>query len=74
MLMMRFAQEAARFFPDAEIVDLHHAAKKDAPSGTARDTAARIEGVSGSAPPIHSVRLPGLVAHHEVLFGGPASC
>ncbi|HEX3670170.1 MAG TPA: dihydrodipicolinate reductase C-terminal domain-containing protein [Candidatus Cybelea sp.] len=70
MLMMRFAQEAARFFPAAEIVDLHHAAKKDAPSGTARDTAARIEGVSGSAPPIHSVRLTGLLAHHEVLFGG----
>jgi 4-hydroxy-tetrahydrodipicolinate reductase len=68
-LMMRFAQEAARFFPDAEIVELHHAAKKDKPSGTARETAARIERISGNAPVIHSVRLAGLLAHQEVLFG-----
>ncbi len=47
MLMMRFAQEAARFFPDAEIVELHHPAKKDAPSGTARETAARIQRAAG---------------------------
>ncbi len=71
MLMMRFAQEAARFFPDAEIVELHHAAKKDKPSGTARELEARIERVTGAAPAIHSVRLTGLLAHHEVLFGGP---
>ncbi len=69
MLMMRFAEEAARFFPEAEIVELHHAAKKDAPSGTARETAARIERVTGASPAIHSVRLTGLLAHHEVIFG-----
>jgi 4-hydroxy-tetrahydrodipicolinate reductase len=67
-LMMRFAQEAARFFPDAEIVELHHARKKDKPSGTARETAERIARSSGRTPAIQSVRLPGLLAHHEVLF------
>jgi 4-hydroxy-tetrahydrodipicolinate reductase len=71
MLMMRFAQEAARFFKKAEIIELHHPAKKDKPSGTARETALRIERVAGELPPIHSVRLPGLLAHQEVLFGGP---
>ena len=71
VLMMRFANEAARFFPDCEIVELHHAAKKDKPSGTARETALRIDQVSGREPPIHSVRLPGLLAHQEVIFGGP---
>ncbi|HYL26919.1 MAG TPA: dihydrodipicolinate reductase C-terminal domain-containing protein [Candidatus Nitrosotalea sp.] len=70
ILMLRFAEEAARFFPDAEIVELHHAAKKDKPSGTARETAARIERGGGKAPPIHSVRLRGLLAHQEILFGG----
>jgi 4-hydroxy-tetrahydrodipicolinate reductase len=67
VLMMRFAAEAASFFPDAEIVELHHETKVDAPSGTAKATAARLPGDT----PIHSVRLPGLVAHQEVLFGGP---
>ena len=66
VLMMRFAETAARYLPDAEIVELHHAAKRDAPSGTAKATAARI----GGDVPIHSVRLPGLVAHQETLFGG----
>ena len=66
-LMMRFAEEAARTFPRAEIVELHHEQKRDAPSGTAKATAARM----GTDPPIHSVRLPGLVAHQEVVFGGP---
>jgi 4-hydroxy-tetrahydrodipicolinate reductase len=66
VLMMRFAQEAAEHLPRAEIVELHNEAKKDAPSGTARATAELI----GGNPPIHSVRLPGLVAHQEVLFGG----
>jgi 4-hydroxy-tetrahydrodipicolinate reductase len=66
VLMMRFAEAAARYLPDAEIVELHHAAKRDAPSGTAKATAARI----GGDVPIHSVRLPGLVAHQEILFGG----
>jgi 4-hydroxy-tetrahydrodipicolinate reductase len=67
VLMMRFAAEAARFMPRAEIVELHHDTKLDAPSGTAKATAALI----GEGTPIHSVRLPGLVAHQEVLFGGP---
>jgi len=66
VLMMRFAREAARYFPAAEIVEMHHAGKKDAPSGTARATA---EAMGGDVP-IHSVRLPGAVAHQEVLFGG----
>jgi 4-hydroxy-tetrahydrodipicolinate reductase len=70
VLMMRFAQEAARYFPDAEIVELHHAEKKDKPSGTARETAARMERAGARAPHIHSIRLPGLLAHQEVLFGG----
>lgn len=67
MLMMRFAEEAARTFARAEIVELHNEAKKDAPSGTALATAARM----GTEPEIHSVRLPGLVAHQEVIFGAP---
>ena len=66
VLMMRFAEEAARFLPRAEIVELHHEQKLDAPSGTARATAERLPG----DPAIHSVRLPGLVAHQEVLLGG----
>ena len=66
VLMMRFAQQAAAFFPRAEIIELHNEAKKDAPSGTAKATAALI----GGDPVIHSVRLPGLVAHQEVIFGG----
>lgn len=70
VLMMRLAEEAARYFPDAEIVELHHAGKKDAPSGTAATTADRIANVAGKRPEIHSIRLPGLVAHQEVLFGG----
>jgi 4-hydroxy-tetrahydrodipicolinate reductase len=69
-LMLRFAEAAARFFPDAEIVEMHHAQKKDKPSGTACEIAARIEAASHRAPAMHSVRLPGLVAHHEVLFAG----
>ncbi|MBV8066444.1 MAG: 4-hydroxy-tetrahydrodipicolinate reductase [Candidatus Eremiobacteraeota bacterium] len=70
-LMMQFAQRAARFFPEAEIIELHHAGKKDKPSGTARETAERVGGVAGRTPPIHSVRLAGLLAHHEVIFGRP---
>jgi 4-hydroxy-tetrahydrodipicolinate reductase len=67
VLMMRFAAEAAAHFPRAEIVELHHETKVDVPSGTAKATAAAM----GSDPAIHSVRLPGLVAHQEVLLGGP---
>ena len=90
--MMRFAAEAAKFFPDVEIIELHHDKKIDAPSGTAIKTAEAItSGRAGQQPParpsplenvkgarggeltgvhIHSVRLPGLVAHQEVIFGG----
>ncbi len=66
VLMMRFARQAAAYFPRAEIIELHNEAKKDAPSGTAKATAALL----GGDPVIHSVRLPGLVAHQEVIFGG----
>jgi 4-hydroxy-tetrahydrodipicolinate reductase len=94
VLMMRFAAQAARFFPSAEIIELHHAGKADAPSGTAARTASLITEARAAAglgtPPdatvtaaagargasqdglrVHSVRLTGLVAHQEVLFGGP---
>jgi 4-hydroxy-tetrahydrodipicolinate reductase len=64
VLMMRLAEEAARHLPRAEIIELHSEQKKDAPSGTAKATAERLGGA-----PIHSVRLPGLVAHQAVLFG-----
>jgi 4-hydroxy-tetrahydrodipicolinate reductase len=93
VLMMRFASEAARFFDSAEIIELHHARKADAPSGTAARTASLIAaaraGAGLGAPPdatvsaaegargtvadgihVHSVRLTGLLAHQEVLFGG----
>ncbi|MGH3318919.1 MAG: 4-hydroxy-tetrahydrodipicolinate reductase [Streptosporangiaceae bacterium] len=93
VLMMRFAAQAARFFDSTEIIELHHAAKADAPSGTARRTAgliaearrkagvgpppdattAALEGARGAEVDdvrVHSVRLAGLVAHHEVLLGG----
>ena len=93
ILMMRFAAQAARFFPSAEVIELHHANKADAPSGTALRTASMIAAARASAglgaPPdatasalpgargatvddvhVHSVRVAGLVAHQEVLFGG----
>ena len=93
VLMMRFAAQAARFFDSAEVIELHHAAKMDAPSGTALRTAGLISAARANArlgaPPdatkqevpgargatvddvhVHSVRLAGLVAHQEVLFGG----
>ena len=65
VLMMRVAAEAAEHLPKAEIIELHNDAKKDAPSATAKATSDRIGGA-----PIHSVRLPGLVAHQAVLLGG----
>jgi 4-hydroxy-tetrahydrodipicolinate reductase len=65
VLMMRFAREAAHYMDSAEIIEMHHQTKKDAPSGTAKATAEWM----GTDPPIHSVRLPGLVAHQEVLLG-----
>jgi 4-hydroxy-tetrahydrodipicolinate reductase len=70
LLMMRFANQAARFFPTVEIVEMHHDKKKDAPSGTALLTAQGIAAAGGPAePPIHSVRLRGAMAHQEVVFG-----
>jgi 4-hydroxy-tetrahydrodipicolinate reductase len=71
VLMMQFAVQAARHMGKAEIIELHHDRKVDAPSGTAARTAALIAQASadGVTPPIHSVRLPGLVAHQEVIFG-----
>jgi 4-hydroxy-tetrahydrodipicolinate reductase len=70
VLMMRFAAEAARHMAKAEIVELHHDRKLDAPSGTAARTAQLMAQASGGpAPPIHSVRLPGLVANQEVILG-----
>jgi 4-hydroxy-tetrahydrodipicolinate reductase len=94
VLMMHFARQAARYFESAEVIELHHPAKADAPSGTAAHTAAIIgqaradaqmldmpdattssldgaRGASVHGVPVHSVRLRGLVAHQEVLFGGP---
>ena len=89
VLLQRFAAVAARYFPAAEIIELHHEAKVDAPSGTAVATARRmaaargeewqgpvkeaVDGVRGGEVDgirVHSVRLPGLVAHQEVVFGG----
>lgn len=91
VLMMRFAQQAARFMPHVEVIELHHDRKLDAPSGTAVRTAALISAARGADPVVpgrdteveegargavvegvhvHSVRLPGLVAHQEVVFGG----
>jgi 4-hydroxy-tetrahydrodipicolinate reductase len=70
VLMMRFATEAAKHMAKAEIVELHHDRKLDAPSGTAARTAELMAAASGSEPPpIHSVRLPGLVANQEVILG-----
>ena len=71
VLMMVVAQRIAPHMPECEIVELHHDRKLDAPSGTAARTAELIDAAGGNVhEPIHSVRLPGLVAHQEVIFGG----
>jgi 4-hydroxy-tetrahydrodipicolinate reductase len=71
VLMMRMASQAAPHMPDCEIVELHHERKLDAPSGTAKRTAELVRKAGGNVhEPIHSIRLPGLVAHQEVIFGG----
>jgi 4-hydroxy-tetrahydrodipicolinate reductase len=71
VLMMVVSQTIAKHMPDAEIIELHHDKKLDAPSGTAARTAELINAAGGKVhEPIHSVRLPGLVAHQEVIFGG----
>jgi 4-hydroxy-tetrahydrodipicolinate reductase len=69
VLMMQFAAEAARHMARAEIIELHHDRKVDAPSGTAARTAALMRDAGGAEVPVHSVRLPGLVAHQEVILG-----
>jgi 4-hydroxy-tetrahydrodipicolinate reductase len=72
VLLMEAAKDIARHMPECEIVELHHERKLDAPSGTALRTAELIRAAGGNVhEPIHSVRLPGLVAHQEVIFGGP---
>jgi 4-hydroxy-tetrahydrodipicolinate reductase len=72
VLMMEIAQRVAEHMPECEIIELHHDRKVDAPSGTAARTAELIRAAGGNVhEPIHSVRLPGLVAHQEVIFGGP---
>ena len=71
VLLMEVSQTIARHMPECEIVELHHDKKLDAPSGTAKRTAELIDAAGGNVhQPIHSVRLPGLVAHQEVVFGG----
>ncbi|HVY76917.1 MAG TPA: dihydrodipicolinate reductase C-terminal domain-containing protein [Solirubrobacterales bacterium] len=71
VLLMEVAQRIAPHMPECEIVELHHDRKLDAPSGTAQRTAELIAAAGGNVhEPIHSVRLPGLVAHQEVVFGG----
>jgi 4-hydroxy-tetrahydrodipicolinate reductase len=71
VLMMQAARMVAPHMPECEIVELHHDRKVDAPSGTAARTADLVRAAGGNVhEPIHSVRLPGLVAHQEVLFGG----
>jgi 4-hydroxy-tetrahydrodipicolinate reductase len=69
VLMMQFAVQAARHMAKAEIIELHHDGKLDAPSGTAARTAALMQEAGGREVPVHSVRLPGLVAHQEVILG-----
>jgi 4-hydroxy-tetrahydrodipicolinate reductase len=71
VLMMEVAQRIAPHMPECEVIELHHDRKLDAPSGTAKRTAELIAAAGGNVhEPIHSVRLPGLVAHQEVIFGG----
>lgn len=71
LLLERLASQVAVLMPMVEVIELHHVQKKDAPSGTASRLAGRLAASGARAPvPVHSVRLPGLVAHHEVLFGG----
>ncbi len=71
VLLMEVSQKVAQHMPECEIVELHHDKKLDAPSGTAKRTAELIRAAGGNVhEPIHSVRLPGLVAHQEVVFGG----
>ncbi len=72
VLMMRFAAEAARHMDAAEIVEYHHPAKLDSPSGTAKRTVEVMREASGADVPVHSLRLPGVVADQDVIFGAEA--
>ena len=70
VMLMELSKTAARYMPECEIIELHHPAKLDAPSGTARRTQELIEAAGGNVhQPIHSVRLPGVIASQEVVFG-----
>ncbi len=70
VMLMELSKTAAKFMPECEIVELHHPAKLDAPSGTARRTQELIEAAGGRVhEPIHSIRLPGVIASQEVIFG-----
>ena len=72
VLMMQVGQAIAKHLPECEIIELHHDRKLDAPSGTALRTAELLRDAGANVhEPIHSVRLPGLVAHQELIFGGP---
>ncbi|PZR58979.1 MAG: 4-hydroxy-tetrahydrodipicolinate reductase [Candidatus Meridianibacter frigidus] len=71
VLMMRFAEQAAKIFSSVEIIEMHHERKKDKPSGTARATAERLRPFVAKDVAIHSLRLQGVLAHQEVIFGGP---
>jgi 4-hydroxy-tetrahydrodipicolinate reductase len=72
VLMMEVGQAIAKHMAECEIVELHHDRKRDAPSGTALRTAELLRDAGANVhEPIHSVRLPGLVAHQELIFGGP---
>jgi 4-hydroxy-tetrahydrodipicolinate reductase len=70
VLMIELSRQVVAHMPDCEIVELHRAEKLDAPSGTAKHTAARIAEAGGNVKGVHSVRLPGMLAHQEVIFGG----
>ena len=71
LLLQRFCREALRFYARVEVVELHHDQKRDRPSGTAQRLRRHLEDWGACSPvPVHSIRLPGLVAHHEVIFGG----
>jgi 4-hydroxy-tetrahydrodipicolinate reductase len=70
VLMIELSRQVAEHLPDCEIVELHRVEKLDAPSGTAKHTAEKITAAGGRVNGVHSVRLPGLVAHQEVIFGG----
>src|SRR5262245_33771747 len=71
VLMQKFAEMAAKWIPQYEVIDYAHADKIDAPSGTARELAARLSSVRKPGPPVHSIRLPGFVIGTEVIFGMP---